>query len=145
MPGKLPDIPKEEIDDLDHLYSPPHTPKSIDLMAISLNADSRLYHIYWNVSKIQAQTENTSTDCILLKTTKTVEIECTIFCDELPEPITTKYTVHPTQETFDINVEQLIDEGSYNEISDKLIMDCYETRVLKSLYEQHDMDEARLS
>ncbi|MEZ9297675.1 hypothetical protein AB4168_04135 [Vibrio splendidus] len=143
MPGQMPDTPKEEINDFNHLI--PHNPtlKPIDLKAVSLNADSCFYHISWSVSKMQAQTEETSTDCILLKTAKTVEIKCTIFCDELPEPITTKYTVHPTPETVDINVGQLIDKGSFNEISDKLIMDGYKTRVVKSWCEQYEMDKAR--
>jgi len=137
MPGQIPDTPKE---DIHHLI---YTPKPIDLKEISINADSRFYHISWRVSKLQAQTEKTSTDSILIKTDKTVEIECTVFCDELPEPIRTKYTVHPTLETVDINVKQLMGKDLYNEISDKLIMDNYKTRVVKSWHEQYKMDDAR--
>lgn len=143
MPGRIPDMPKEEIEDFNHLIPRYTAPEPINLKAISLNSDSRFYHVSWSVSKMQAQTEEISTDCILLKTDKLVEIECTIFCDELPEPITTKYTVHPTIETVNISVAQLIDEGSYNKLSDELIMDSYETRMFQSWYAEHEMEEAR--
>ncbi|EOD9421143.1 hypothetical protein ACJ5M9_002774 [Vibrio campbellii] len=143
MPGRIPDTPQEEIEDLSYL-SPRHlAPDPIDLNAISLDSDSHFYHISWSVFKMQAQTEKMSTDCILLKTDKPVDIKCTIFCDELPEPIIRKYTAHPTLEVVDINIKQLIDSDLYNEVSDKLIMDGYETRFLTSWHEQYEMDAAR--
>ncbi|EOA6544894.1 TPA: hypothetical protein ACGU7E_003772 [Vibrio vulnificus] len=141
MPGQMPDIPKEEIEDFTHLIPHHITCAPVDLNAISVDSDSRFYHVSWSVSKMQAKTEDTSTNCILLKTDKLVEIECTIFCNELPEPITSKYTVHPTLETVDINIEELIDSDLYNEMSDKLIMDGYQTRLFRSWYAQYEMDE----
>ncbi|WP_198781124.1 MULTISPECIES: hypothetical protein [Shewanella] len=143
MPGKLPSTPQKDIDDFPNLVPHYQRAKHIDPKAITLHSEHNFYYISWSISKMQAQTEEVSTESILLKTDKTVEIECTIFCDELPEPITTKYKVHPSLEIIDIDVEQLIDGDSYNKISDKLIMDGYETRVFRSLFEQREMDEAR--
>lgn len=143
MPGKIPDTPQEEIEGFNHLIPRQIAPEPIDLNGISLDSDSRFYHISWSVFKMQAQTEKMSTDCILLKTDKPVEIKCTIFCDELPEPIARKYTVHPALESVDINIEHLTDSHLYNELSDKLIMDGYETRFLTSWHEQYEMDAAR--
>lgn len=140
MSGQIPDTPQEEFMDFPHHHS---TPDPKVLKTISLDSDSRFYHVSWSVSKMQAQAEVTSTDCILLKTDKSVDIECTIFCDELPEPITSNYTVHSTLETVDINIEELINSDLYDNRSNQLIMNGYIDRVLTSLDEQYEMDEAR--
>lgn len=142
MPGLIPDTPKEENDPLEYLITPRyHTPEALNPKALSFHSDSRHYHASWNVMRIQASTEELTVDGLLIKTDKPVEIECTIYCDELPEPIVTKYTANPPSEMVDISVAQLTQKELYDELCENLIMDGYESRVLQSMYEAYQMEE----
>lgn len=135
MLGDLPDFPKEETDyfvsgsTLDNLL------KARGPKVISISSDAHHYHVSWSVFKMQAKTEQISKDAFLLKTDKPVEIECVIFCDELPEPITKTYVAYPASDLIDINLDQLVGKESYFEICNKLIMDGYMVRRFESLYE----------
>ncbi len=141
MPGHLPDMPKDEIDPFRMSLLDPI--KTHDPRAISISSDVHHYQVTWNIFKMQAKTEEISTDGILLKTDRSLEIECTIFCDELPEPIVTTYITHPAPEIVNIDLNQLINSESYNDIRDKVIMDGYELRAFQLKLERYQMDGER--
>lgn len=143
MPGRLPKNPQEEIESIGLITPHFHSQKIIDLKAISVESDSCNYYVSWSVMKIQAQTVETSTGCILLKSDKPVEIECVIYCDELPEPVTSTFIAIPPSETVGVSVEQLIDKESFSEVSYQVIMDGYELKEALAIYEEYEMERAR--
>lgn len=138
--GHLPDMPEDEIEPFPIRLSLLDPIKTHDPRSISISSDVHHYQVTWNIFKMQVKTEEISTDCILLKTDRSLEIECTIFCDELPEPIVTSYIAHPPPEIVNIDLNQLRNSESYNDIRDKVIMDGYELRTFQLELEQYQMD-----
>lgn len=130
--------PDEFIDDSRSLLGIDHLTRTINPKAISIDSDSSHHSISWAVNRIQAQTEECSTDCILLKTDKSVEVECTIFCDEFPKPAKTIFTVKPASKILDVSIKELMSSSSFQSIFDTAIMDGYESRLFESMTDKYE-------
>lgn len=133
-----PALPADFIDDDAHrLLHIDRVIKAVNPKAVSLNSDSEHHRVLWTVNRLQAQTEECSDDCFLLKTDKPVTIECTIFSDELPKPTTTSFLVKPTLNALDVSIEQLMNSNSFEQIYDSVVMDGYYSRLWKSITDKY--------
>lgn len=108
-----------------------------DLRVLS---DAKNYYIKWNVKRLQAQTILEADECVLFKTDKPVKIQCTIFCDELPEPTTTMFIANPPSETIIVSVDELSEELYYEPLRDQLIMNGYITRVIEDMVKEYELE-----
>lgn len=109
-----------------------------DGLTLTVERDRRVIH--WQVGKLQAGTSITSDEAILIKTDKSIDIECTIFCDELPEPIVKTFHVSPPSEEVKVYVSQLKNEEEYDALCDELIMDGYIDRINEKFASMHKDD-----
>lgn len=109
-----------------------------DGLTLTVERDRRVIH--WQVGKLQAGTSITSDEAILIKTDKSIDIECTIFCDELPEPIVKTFHVSPPSEEVKVYVSQLKNEEEYDALCDELIMDGYIDRIYEKFASMHKDD-----
>ncbi|MGF1888221.1 hypothetical protein L4D13_19030 [Photobacterium profundum] len=137
----IPEDPKETIDHNDRfsgildLHEHPMT-----LDDLSVHSDADFFTVYWRVNSLQAQTEKTANNYLLLKTNKSTVIECTIFCDELPEPIVSTYIVNPPPQTLNVTIEDLKDSERYIKLCDKCIMEGHEERAVKEWMREYEVE-----
>ncbi|MCO4207938.1 hypothetical protein M2R29_08270 [Aeromonas hydrophila] len=72
------------------------------------------YTINWNVDKLQAGTEIQENKLFLLRVKDTVEIECTIFCDQLPKPKTSTLTLTPSEEIIKLTLDDIVNDERFD-------------------------------
>ncbi|MBY7733043.1 hypothetical protein JHW46_22115 [Vibrio splendidus] len=141
--NKYPPEPKakrEYNDRFSHITPSFHNISRPDLRVLS---DANNYYIKWKVDRLQAQTELEADECVLVKTDKPIAIQCTIFCDELPEPTKATFKVNPPQSTAIVSINELSDKPYYETLRDKLIMEGYVPRVFEEMVKEYEMKEAR--
>lgn len=107
---------------------------------LTLSAETNRQVIHWQVHKLQAGTLITSDETILIKTVEPIEVECTIFCDELPEPIVKTFHVKPAPESMTVYLSQLKNEERYDALCDELIMDGYINRTYMKMASAYERD-----
>ncbi|MCA2417960.1 hypothetical protein, partial [Vibrio chemaguriensis] len=78
---------------------------------------------------------------VLIKTDKPLETQCTIFCDELPQPTKTTFKSNPPLGTAIVSVDELSDESYYTSLRDKLIMDGYVIRVFEEMLNEYELED----
>ncbi|CAK1900096.1 conserved hypothetical protein [Vibrio crassostreae] len=135
-----PQAKREYNDRFSHIMPNYHNVSRPDLR---VSSDTKNYYIKWRVDRIQAQTELEADEYVLVKTDKPIDIQCTIFCDELPEPTKTIFKANPPQGTAIVSSDELSDESCYAALRDKLIMDGYVPRVFEEMMKENEMKEAR--
>lgn len=140
--NKYPPEPKSvrKYDDKFSLILPSYN--NVSMPDLWVSSDTKNYYIKWKVNRLQAQTEQEADECVLLKTDKPIDVQCTIFCDELPEPARTTFRANPPQDTTVISVDELSDESCYKALSDKLIMEGYVLRVFEEMIEDYEMERS---
>ncbi len=116
---------------------------NVSIPDLRVSSDAKNYYIKWRVNRLQAQTELEADEYVLMKTDKPIDIQCTIFCDELPEPTQTIFKANPPQGTAIVSIDELSDESCYAALRDKLIMDGYVPRVFEEMMKEYEMEEAR--
>ncbi|MBE3691358.1 hypothetical protein [Vibrio parahaemolyticus] len=116
---------------------------NVSIPDLRVSSDAKNYYIKWRVNRLQAQTELEADEYVLMKTDKPIDIQCTIFCDELPEPTQTIFKANPPQGTAIVSIDELSDESCYAALRDKLIMDGYIPRVFEEMMKEYEMEEAR--
>ncbi|HIF9213566.1 TPA: hypothetical protein ACX6QX_002883 [Photobacterium damselae] len=117
--------------------------QNISIPDLRVSSDSKNYYIKWRVNRLQAQTERKADEYVLIKTDKPIDIQCTIFCDELPKPTQMTFKANPPQGTAIVSSDELSDESYYTALRDKLIMDGYVPRVFEEMMEKYEMEETR--
>jgi len=107
---------------------------------LTLTVEGNRRVIHWQLQNLQARTSIPSEEAILIKTNEPIEVECTIFCDELPEPLVKTFHVNPPSEEVKVYLSQLKNEERYNALCDELIMDGYIDRIYAKLASMHEDD-----
>jgi hypothetical protein len=77
------------------------------------------YEINWKIEKLQAGVVITGNKQLLIKLSKPVEIDCTIFCDDLPKPISSIFTLHPPIEESLVSLADVIDDDKFDALFEK--------------------------
>ncbi|NWK17671.1 hypothetical protein HX771_16270 [Vibrio parahaemolyticus] len=138
--NKYPEEPKAEYEPYDRLkIQGIHSLN--DLPDLSVSSDAKNYYINWSVNRLQAQTNLEADGYVLIKTDKPLEIQCTIFCDELPQPTKTTFKANPPLGTAIVSVDELSDESYYTSLRDKLIMDGYVIRVFEEMLNEYELED----
>ncbi|MDV2395869.1 hypothetical protein [Vibrio cholerae] len=74
------------------------------------------YEIRWDVKSLQACVNKKANKEFLIKVTKTVEVECTVFCNELPQPYSSTVTLHPASESTSLTLDDIMDDSKFNSL-----------------------------
>ncbi|GAB3530760.1 hypothetical protein [Photobacterium alginatilyticum] len=139
--NKYPEEPKAENDYNDRFQIQSiHSCHNVSIPDLRVSSDAKNYYIKWRVNRLQAQTYLEVDEYVLLKTDKPVDIQCTIFCDELPEPTKTTFKANPPLGTAIVSIDELSDESYYASLRDKLIMDGYVIRVFEEMMEEYELE-----
>ena len=109
---------------------------NVSIPDLRVSSDAKNYYIKWRVNRLQAQTELEADEYVLMKTDKPIDIQCTIFCDELPEPTQTTLKANPPQGTAIVSIDELSDDSYYAALRNKIIMDGYVPRVFEEMMEE---------
>ncbi|MES1310270.1 hypothetical protein ABUS74_06660 [Vibrio cholerae] len=114
--------------------------QDVSIPDLRVSSDAKNYYIKWNVKRLQAQTTLEADECVLFKTDKPVKIQCTIFCDELPEPTKTMFIANPPSEAVIVSIDELSEEFYYEPLRDQLIMNGYITRVVEEMVKEYELE-----
>ncbi|GKX62410.1 hypothetical protein SOASR032_09790 [Pragia fontium] len=79
------------------------------------------YELEWDIEKLQAGVVTSSNKVLLIKLTHPVDIKCTIFCDELPEPSNAIITLRPPEREVTINIEDIVNDQQFDELYQKYL------------------------
>lgn len=107
--------------------------KRTSILDFEIFSDTRTFKVKWRVNRLQANTSLEAKECILLKTENPVDIQCTIFCDELPEPMKSVFKVHPPKDKVTISTDELFLDDHYDSLCKNHIMDGYIERYYNEL------------
>lgn len=103
------------------------------------------YIFTWNVGDVQAGTIVESKTAVFIRTDRGTEIHATIYCDDLPEPVSEKYQVRaPIKEATQITTTDLkLDDAEFVNILDNVVMDGYLRRRAEKEFKkyQHESQE----
>ncbi|WP_335901693.1 hypothetical protein [Shewanella algae] len=100
---------------------------------LEIFSDTRTFKVKWRVNRLQANTSLEAKECLLLKTENPVDIQCTIFCDELPAPMKSVFKVHPPKDRVTISTDELSLDDHYDSLCNNHIMDGYIERYYNEL------------
>ncbi|MEA3588401.1 hypothetical protein J6I75_08555 [Pseudidiomarina sp. 1APP75-27a] len=137
----VPPLPKATFNRYEKLLSPEELNLEIPArneLTLTIEGNRRVIH--WQPHKLQAGTSIPSEEAILIKTNEPIEVECTIFCDELPEPIVKTFHVNPPSEEVNVYLSQLKNEERYDALCDELIMGGYIDRIYAKFASMHEDD-----
>lgn len=84
--------------------------------SIFLSENDEFYEIVWNVESIQANVVRTSGREFLIKLSQPIEVKYTVFCDELPEPFSSKITIHPAQAEVQMTLNDVMDDSVFEKL-----------------------------
>ena len=120
----------------------PATPPSYDIKRSHTDQE---YIFTWDVGDVQAGTVVESKSAVFIRADRDTEIHFTIYCDDLPEPISKIYQVKaPAKEATQITVPDLkTDEAEFANILDGVVMDGYLRRRAEKEFNkyQHESQE----
>ncbi len=82
-----------------------------------------LYEINWERAKLQANTVTKNGLDLLVKVNDPIDINYTIFCDQLPRPFNSKVTLHPSENIRAIDLADIIEDDNF----ERLYISIHET------------------
>ncbi len=139
--NKYPEEPKVENDYNDRFkIQSIHSYHNVSIPDLKVSSDANNFYIKWKISRLQACTYLEADECVLLKTNKPIDIKCTIFCDELPEPTKITFKANPPLGTAIVSIDELSNESYYTLLRDKLIMDGYVIRVFEDMMKEYELE-----
>lgn len=110
----------------------------------NMNTNSQ-YLFEWIVGDLQTKENSTSNTDIFLRTESDIKIKLKIYSDELSEPIHKEYSVSPTEETFefDLNFLELPEPDFIREVNEK-IMGGYLERHFQKQLKDYEFEKSEL-
>lgn len=73
------------------------------------------HKITWDIEKLQAGTVLSSKRMLLFKVTGPISCKCTIFCDQLPRPVTLALQLQPSAEFKSLGLETVMDDSAFTQ------------------------------
>ncbi|PTO62228.1 hypothetical protein [Vibrio splendidus] len=83
---------------------------------VRFEEEEDFYEIRWDVKSLQACVNRTANKEFLIKVTKPVEVECTVFCNELPQPYSSTVTLHPASESTSLTLDDIVDDSKFDSL-----------------------------
>ncbi|MGI2982293.1 hypothetical protein ACRTDN_21355 [Vibrio alginolyticus] len=83
---------------------------------VSFEDEEDFYEIRWDVKSLQARVNKTANKEFLIKVTEPVEVECTVFCNELPQPYSSTVTLHPASESTSLSLDDIVDDSKFDNL-----------------------------
>jgi hypothetical protein len=87
-----------------------------------IKEENDCYKINWDIDTLQAGVITTGNKKIFLRVKKAVEINCTVFCDELSEPKSSVLTITPSDEKVELNVDDIITDKNFDTLYSQLFL-----------------------
>ncbi|HBC7427953.1 TPA: hypothetical protein KEY68_000175 [Providencia rettgeri] len=75
-----------------------------------------IYEINWRIEKLQAKTFTGSSFGLWVKINEPIDIDCTVFCDQLPRPFNSKITLHPSSNIEVIELADIIEGENFERL-----------------------------
>ncbi|WP_333005486.1 hypothetical protein [Vibrio coralliilyticus] len=79
------------------------------------------YKIIWDKEPQQAGVVSTAGKDLLFKISNPVEVECTIFCDELTRPANLTITLFPAQKSKSLELDDITNDEKFEELYSKIV------------------------
>lgn len=101
------------------------------------------YIFEWIIDNLQAKSDKYSNSKLFIRIDSHTSLDVCIYCDELSEPISKKYSLQPTIDhlNFDLKTLTLDDKAFFKEL-DGIIMDGFLSRLLlKRKNKNHDSND----
>lgn len=88
---------------------------------VNLTEDDDCYKISWNIETLQAGVVSTANKDLIFKVPSPVEVECTVFCDELTRPVTLTLVLHPAKVSKPLVLDDIMDDDKFETLYAKII------------------------
>ncbi len=101
-------------------------------------SDSTTMHIFtWKVGNLQAKANRTSDTKLFFRIEVKIQIEVSIFCDELADPIQKTIQIIPAEEKIELNLEIITQERKeFSAFVNDVVMDGYLKRYSEKFIEE---------
>lgn len=93
---------------------------------IKRNHTSEEYRFIWKAGEIQANTNKVSDTYIFLRLEQPIDVELTIFCDQLAAPLKETYHLIPNDSSLNVSIADLSsDDEQFNKLINSCVMNGY--------------------
>lgn len=87
---------------------------------VRLTEKDEHYKISWDTESLQAGVVSTAGKDLIFKISRPVEVEYTVFCDELTRPAKLTLTLHPAKVLKPLNLDDIMDDNKFEELYSKM-------------------------